>query len=57
MDYVSHKWFTSSVNMYWFGSHLRDDDTYVGYWNYVASALIRVRGDYDKLTENDRFIV
>ncbi len=57
MDYMSNKWYTSSVNMYWFGSHLRDNDTYVGYWNYVASALIRVRGDYDKLTEEDRFIV
>lgn len=57
MDYVNTKWYMSSLGFYWFDSHLKDHDVYTGYWCYVASAIIRIKGDYNKINDDDRYIV
>ncbi len=57
IDYVQHKWFLKSAMFPWFNSHNREDDTYTGYWCFVASALIRMKNEYVRISENDRFIV
>ena len=57
MDYVNNKWYNSSSSCYWYNSHIRENDTYTGYWCYIASALIRIKGDYDRINIGDSFIV
>lgn len=57
MDYIDNKWYWSSKEFYWFQSHMREDDIYVGYWCYIASAVIRIKGDYERLRETERYIV
>lgn len=57
MDYVTNKWYLSSLGFYWFDSHLKDFDVYTGYWCYIASAVIRIKGDYGKVRDGDCYIV
>lgn len=57
MDYVNKKWYSSSLGFYWFDSHLNNNDVYTGYWCYIASAIIRIKGDYNKVEDTDCFIV
>ena len=57
MYYIDNKWYWSSKEFYWFQSHMREDDIYVGYWCYIASAVIRIKGDYERLRETERYIV
>lgn len=57
IDYVNNKWYSASVDFFWFGSHLREDNTYAGYWSYIASSSIRVKGDYEKISDGTYFIV
>ena len=57
MNYVSNKWYTLSMGFYWFNSHEKDQDVYTGYWCYVASAAIRVKGDQSKINEGYPYII
>ena len=57
ISYVNEKWYRSSMGFYWFDSHLRNDNTYTGYWCYVASAALRIKKDYERVTENTKYIV
>ena len=57
ISYVNEKWYRSSMNFYWFDSHLRNDNTYTGYWCYVASAALRIKGDYERISETTKYIV
>ena len=57
MNYVDKKWYSSSLGFYWFDSHLKDTDIYTGYWCYVASAIIRIKGDYTKINDEDCYII
>ena len=57
MNYVSNKWYTLSMGFYWFDSHKKDQDVYTGYWCYVASAAIRVKGDESKINEGYPYII
>lgn len=57
MDYVARKWYVSSMDFYWFDSHLKNYDVYTGYWCYIASAVIRIKGDFNKISEGDRYIL
>ncbi|MCR4750520.1 MAG: DUF1911 domain-containing protein, partial [Lachnospiraceae bacterium] len=57
MNYVSNRWYISSIGFYWFDSHKKDLDVYTGYWCYVASAVIRVKEDYGKITDEYSYII
>lgn len=57
MDYVNKKWYPSSLGFYWYDSHLKDYEVYTGYWCFIASAVVRIKGDYNKISERDYYIV
>lgn len=57
LDYMNDRWYSSSREFYWFDSHLRNDNTYTGYWCYVASAALRINGDYERIAESTKYIV
>ena len=57
ISYVDEKWYRSSMGFYWFDSHLRNDNTYTGYWCYIASAALRIKGDYERIPETTKYVV
>ena len=57
IKYVNNDWYFASRDFYWFNSHRSISNTYAGYWCYVASAVIRIKGDYNKIIESDKYIV
>ena len=57
INYVNDGWYQSSVDFYWFNSHLKNDDVYAGYWCYVASALLIIKHDYEKIDKLVRYFV
>lgn len=42
-EYLS-KWYNSHSEYAWYNSHLRDTDTYCGYWSFEAAALVKILG-------------
>lgn len=57
ISYVNEKWYNASRDLYWFNSHQRDDNTYTGYLNYVASAIIRMKNDCVNVNNNQYYLV
>ena len=57
MDYVTKKWYKSSMGFYWYDSHLKDYDVYTGYWCYVASAVIKIKDDYGRVSDGTSYII
>lgn len=45
LNYVANEWYDSSVDMAWYNSHLSNEDIYVGYWCWLAAAVLKIK-DY-----------
>ena len=39
VSYVSHEWYAAQSDCAWYDSHLKDSDTYFGYWCFEGAAL------------------
>lgn len=41
IDYIANKWYSSSYNLYWYESLDNENNTYVGYWCWLAAAILK----------------
>ncbi|MFC3931615.1 PoNe immunity protein domain-containing protein [Streptococcus dentapri] len=49
-------WYYAHSEAAWYNSHLRDTDSYYGYWSFDTAALCKIRGIYDeRLKDLDYF--
>lgn len=46
ISYVSSKWYNSCKDMYWYDTHISDENIYAGYWCWVAAAIIKISGKH-----------
>lgn len=46
VSYVSSKWYNSCKDMYWYDTHNSDENIYVGYWCWLAAAIIKISGKH-----------
>lgn len=52
------KWYGSHSDYAWYNSHLRDTDTYCGYWSFESVAIARIlQLDSSKLSGSDYYPV
>lgn len=51
LNYLSEKWYESSADMSWYESHLSKEDTYAGYWCWLAAALFKIKQDEFQVTK------
>ena len=42
VGYVENEWYNSSEDFYWFDSHKNENDTYTGYWCWLAAACLKI---------------
>ena len=47
--YITEDWYDSCEDLYWYDSLKSDNDTYVGYWCWIAAAVLKLK---NKSTEN-----
>lgn len=45
VDYVLNEWYQASAELSWYDSHLSKENVFVGYWCWVAAAVIRMKGE------------
>lgn len=57
IKFVNTGWYHATGGMYWHDRHKKENNTYSGYWCYVASALIRIKKDDALVSDNDKYIV
>ena len=51
-------WYTNHSDYAWYNAHLRDTETYCGYWSFEAAALAKIAGvRTEHLSENEYFPV
>ncbi|MCH5249594.1 MAG: DUF1910 domain-containing protein [Lachnospiraceae bacterium] len=43
IQYVNKEWYSSSIDMSWYDSHLSKEDIYVGYWCWLAAAVLKIK--------------
>lgn len=43
LNYVADEWYDSSVDMAWYNRHLSKEDIYVGYWCWLAAAVLKIK--------------
>ncbi|MBM7643126.1 PoNe immunity protein domain-containing protein [Streptococcus loxodontisalivarius] len=41
-------WYYAHSEAFWYNSHLRDTESYYGYWSFDTAALCKIRGIYDE---------
>lgn len=46
--YMTEVWYGTNSDMSWYDAHKSKQDVYVGYWSWLAAALIKVKGDIAK---------
>ena len=52
------KWYGAHSDYAWYNSHLRDTDTYCGYWSFESAAIARIlQLDSSKLSGSDYYPV
>lgn len=52
------RWYGVHSNYAWYNSHLRDTDTYCGYWSFESAAIARIlQLDSEKLSNSDYYPV
>lgn len=42
LDYVETKWYDNCKELAWYDSHTSGQDTYTGYWSFIAAAIIKI---------------
>ena len=50
MRYIINEWYSSCKELYWYDSLNSDSDTYVGYWCWIAAAILKIR---NKTVDNE----
>ena len=43
LDYVNHRWYANCQDMPWFESHKSSENTYCGYWCWIAAAIAKMK--------------
>lgn len=41
--YINDEWYSSCKDLYWYDSLKSDNETYVGYWCWLAAAILKVK--------------
>ena len=44
-DYVLNEWYKESSELSWYDSHLSKENVFVGYWCWVAAAVVKGKGE------------
>lgn len=45
LAYMEDEWYNASSDMSWYDAHKSKQKVYVGYWSWLAAALIKINGD------------
>ena len=51
-DYLNKHWYQGHVEMGWYDSHKRTNNTYVGYWSLEAAAILKILRLNDDVFKN-----
>ena len=46
LDFVSTKWYASCKDVYWYDSHKSKENTYAGYWCWLAAAVLKIKNGH-----------
>lgn len=41
--YMENQWYDLNENMYWYNTHKSKYDTYMGYWCWIAAAILKIK--------------
>ena len=44
ISFINTDWYKSCSDMYWYNSHLSDEEVYTGYWCFLGTALLIIKG-------------
>lgn len=44
-EYMENSWYSNSAEFSWYDSDTSKENVYVGYWCWIAAAVIKLRGD------------
>lgn len=55
LNYLNH-WYENHSEYAWYDAHIRDTDTYCGYWSFEAAAILKILGlSCDKVKESEYY--
>ncbi len=53
-SFMNERWYCQCIDYSWYDSHLRDNDTYVGYISFIGSAIAK---KYDLNISNIKYVI